>query len=172
MQYRCFVEYASLSYRGHDIANHFCEWMANYDSSQPHVLLESSFPTHEEQLSFARAYVSEYCDRYQTLPPTGPLSGPSIGTPNIQGGLVTTDARISVSAEKQEHAALAIVREANVCIPVSDLMWGLWGVTREAEMLQHREIVFDYWSYGLARLTRFWQAVEEEFTSPTNSQSK
>ncbi|KAJ2798524.1 hypothetical protein H4R21_003896, partial [Coemansia helicoidea] len=38
-------EYAGYNYRGFDIANHFCEWMADYHGPVPHLLDETRYPT-------------------------------------------------------------------------------------------------------------------------------
>ncbi|RPB23193.1 kinase-like protein [Terfezia boudieri ATCC MYA-4762] len=51
-------EYASANLRGFEIANHFCEWMANYHAPvAPHQMQQSRFPTIQEQRNFLRAYI-------------------------------------------------------------------------------------------------------------------
>jgi thiamine kinase-like enzyme len=53
-------EYASLSPRGFDIANHFCEWAADYQKEVPDDLdYEDCFPNKEQQMNFILAYCSE-----------------------------------------------------------------------------------------------------------------
>lgn len=47
-------EYAGSNY---DFANHFCEWMANNDSSMPHILDPSLYPSKEIQTQFIRHYL-------------------------------------------------------------------------------------------------------------------
>ncbi|KAI9471531.1 kinase-like domain-containing protein [Coemansia mojavensis] len=50
-------EYAGYNYRGFDIANHFCEWMADYHrDSDPHLLNEMDFPTESQRQAFLRTY--------------------------------------------------------------------------------------------------------------------
>ena len=50
-------EYAAANPRGYEIGNHFCEWMAKYDSpTTPHKLHEACYPTVAEQRNFLRAY--------------------------------------------------------------------------------------------------------------------
>lgn len=53
-------EYAALSPRGFDIANHFCEWAADY-TAQPAQLLDfvHRFPSFDQQMNFIRAYCEE-----------------------------------------------------------------------------------------------------------------
>lgn len=53
-------EYAGYNYRAFDIANHFCEWAADYHSSTPHVLhYRERYPTREQQMRFYEAYLNE-----------------------------------------------------------------------------------------------------------------
>ncbi|KAL4076367.1 kinase-like domain-containing protein [Scleroderma yunnanense] len=51
-------EYAGPNPRALDIANHFQEWTADYQSSAPHVLDPSRYPTFEERYNFYEAYLS------------------------------------------------------------------------------------------------------------------
>ena len=51
-------EYASANLPGFEIANHFCEWMANYHAPvAPHQMHQSRFPTIQEQRNFLKAYI-------------------------------------------------------------------------------------------------------------------
>lgn len=51
-------EYSGPNTRAYDIANHFCEWMSNYDDPvRPHHIWRSQYPTREEQLVFLNSYV-------------------------------------------------------------------------------------------------------------------
>ena len=49
-------EYSGYNPRGYDIANHFCEWMYDYHSSEPAKMNHKSYPTHKEQVRFLTAY--------------------------------------------------------------------------------------------------------------------
>ncbi|XAR62241.1 Ethanolamine kinase [Bertholletia excelsa] len=51
-------EYASYNPVAYDIANHFCEMVANYHTDTPHVLNYSAYPDLEERRRFVRAYLS------------------------------------------------------------------------------------------------------------------
>lgn len=51
-------EYASYNPVAYDIANHFCEMVADYHSETPHVLDYSKYPDLEERRRFVRAYLS------------------------------------------------------------------------------------------------------------------
>ncbi|KFH64773.1 hypothetical protein MVEG_09504 [Podila verticillata NRRL 6337] len=50
-------EYAGYNTRGFDIANHFCEWMADYHSARPSIMHRDRYPTRQEQLNFLEAYI-------------------------------------------------------------------------------------------------------------------
>ncbi|KAG5079409.1 hypothetical protein JHK86_003474 [Glycine max] len=51
-------EYASYNPIGYDLANHFCEMVANYHSDEPHVLDYSKYPGLEERQRFVYNYLS------------------------------------------------------------------------------------------------------------------
>jgi len=50
-------EYAGPNPAAYDIANHFYEWTANYNSSKPHLLDFSKYPTVQERRNFYTAYL-------------------------------------------------------------------------------------------------------------------
>ncbi|KAJ6730655.1 CHOLINE/ETHANOALAMINE KINASE [Salix viminalis] len=51
-------EYASFNPVAYDIANHFCEMVANYHSETPHILDYIKYPELEERHRFVNAYLS------------------------------------------------------------------------------------------------------------------
>ncbi|ESW23937.1 hypothetical protein PHAVU_004G089000 [Phaseolus vulgaris] len=51
-------EYASYNPIAYDLANHFCEMVANYHSDQPHVLDYTKYPGLEERQRFVYNYLS------------------------------------------------------------------------------------------------------------------
>lgn len=50
-------EYSGRNPRGFDLGNHFCEWMADYTTAEPHVLDLERYPSPEERRVFCRAYL-------------------------------------------------------------------------------------------------------------------
>ena len=42
-------EYARFAPRGYDVANHWCEWAADYHGVAPHHMDYSKFPSPEQQ---------------------------------------------------------------------------------------------------------------------------
>lgn len=50
-------EYAGYNTRAFDIANHFCEWTADYHSERPSIMHHDRYPTKAEQLNFLQAYM-------------------------------------------------------------------------------------------------------------------
>ncbi|KAL9147617.1 hypothetical protein ABFS82_13G184600 [Erythranthe guttata] len=51
-------EYASYNHVAFDIANHFCEMVADYHTETPHILDYSKYPGLEERKRFLRIYLS------------------------------------------------------------------------------------------------------------------
>ncbi|KAK9080795.1 hypothetical protein SSX86_000553 [Deinandra increscens subsp. villosa] len=51
-------EYASYNPVAYDLANHFCEWAANYHTDTPHVLDYNNYPDLEERKRFVQSYLS------------------------------------------------------------------------------------------------------------------
>lgn len=51
-------EYASYNPIAYDLANHFCEWAANYHTDTPHVLDYNMYPDFEERKRFVQAYLN------------------------------------------------------------------------------------------------------------------
>ncbi|KAG2175585.1 hypothetical protein INT43_001232, partial [Umbelopsis isabellina] len=52
-------EYSGYNPRGFDIANHFCEWTADYHSNEPAKMHENCYPSLAEQTRFIDAYLDE-----------------------------------------------------------------------------------------------------------------
>ncbi|KAI3961555.1 hypothetical protein MKW92_032749 [Papaver armeniacum] len=55
-------EYASYNPVAYDLANHFCEMAADYQSEMPHILDFNKYPDLEERRRFIRAYLSSSGD--------------------------------------------------------------------------------------------------------------
>lgn len=51
-------EYASYNPVAYDLANHFCEMVANYHTDTPHILDYIKYPDQEERHRFIRTYLS------------------------------------------------------------------------------------------------------------------
>ncbi|KAF8425845.1 kinase-like domain-containing protein [Tirmania nivea] len=77
-------EYASANLPGFEIANHFCEWMANYHAPvAPHQMQQSHFPTTQEQRNFLKAYVGHSIPyTHHQLPVHRTNSSSTVNTPN------------------------------------------------------------------------------------------
>ncbi|KAJ4950058.1 hypothetical protein NE237_026890 [Protea cynaroides] len=55
-------EYASYNPVAYDLANHFCEMAANYNSNEPHILDYGQYPDLEERRRFVCRYLSSSGD--------------------------------------------------------------------------------------------------------------
>lgn len=55
-------EYASYNFVAYDIANHFCEMVADYHTETPHLLDYNKYPDYDERRSFIFKYLSSSGD--------------------------------------------------------------------------------------------------------------
>lgn len=51
------LEYASCNHRGFDLGNHFCEWATDFQTSTPHRMDFSHWPSEQQQRAFCREYL-------------------------------------------------------------------------------------------------------------------
>ncbi|RKP38826.1 kinase-like domain-containing protein, partial [Dimargaris cristalligena] len=119
-------EYAGYNYRGYDIANHFCEWAADYHSSAPHALDYTAYPTEEEQTRFLNAYIDEQIKLDPKKCPPEFLND-------------------------RAQALTSLLLEVACFRTASHLLWGLWGLLQASES----DIDFDYFEYARQRLVAF-----------------
>ncbi|XP_015921370.2 choline/ethanolamine kinase [Parasteatoda tepidariorum] len=54
-------EFGGYNFRAFDIANHFCEWVYDYDVTEPPYFKidNSKYPTEEEKIKFIRSYLNQ-----------------------------------------------------------------------------------------------------------------
>jgi choline kinase len=150
-------EYASANPRGFDLANHFCEWMANYHCDTPHLMNGDDFPTLEERERFIRAYVEHSFVLAEKEP----------------------------TKEELEEEVKKVMREAELWVGASNAMWCAWGIVQAkdeeemngdaiaelqmgkvvqgengGEVEEEKEEEFDYWGYASERARHFWTEFE------------
>ncbi|KAJ2659375.1 hypothetical protein IWW48_003522 [Coemansia sp. RSA 1200] len=130
-------EYAGYNYRGFDIANHFCEWMADYHhATHPHLLDPARYPTDVQRRAFLRTYVRAKAFVDANV-------GADVRSPELCSASVS-DASIRAEVEKLD-------REVARFVPASHLHWGMWGLLQACSS----EIDFDYAAYAAQRLSMF-----------------
>ncbi|KAJ3363368.1 hypothetical protein GGF32_004362 [Allomyces javanicus] len=152
-------EYSSFNYRAFDFGNHFCEWMADYHGDEPHVLDPNAAPSEKERRKFLAAYADAYAGLSGGHWPRSVTATPPPSTE--EEGYFATTAAINGGPKPSLDAVVAhLDAEARLGALLSHCMWGLWGVVREADMIGRREIDFDYWEYGVARLEWFVRDTE------------
>ncbi|KAJ3021571.1 hypothetical protein HKX48_008238 [Thoreauomyces humboldtii] len=98
-------EYSSINYRGYDVANHFCEWAADYHCPTPHKMDFGRYPTREEQDVFFNAYMD--------------------AAPKHEN--------VATSAEDRQRELTFMRREADKFRLASHLIWGLWGLMQASQ---------------------------------------
>ncbi|KAJ1911965.1 hypothetical protein IWQ60_009887 [Tieghemiomyces parasiticus] len=126
-------EYAGYNYRGYDIANHFCEWAADYHSATPHRMDFNRYPSRDEQVDFLNAYIDEQVH----LNPTG-------CPPEF--------------AHDRPRALAQLLSEVACFRIASHLVWGLWGLMQASAS----SIDFDYLEYAQQRLEAFRRDLNAE----------
>ncbi|GAA5901751.1 uncharacterized protein JCM6883_000382 [Sporobolomyces salmoneus] len=111
-------EYAGANPRGFDIANHFCEWQADYhhESLSHSLSAHQPYPTLSERIRFLRSYVG--CD----------------------GGFdQSTEEPSTISAGGREDPRVEkLMDEVKVWEPSSHAMWAVWGIVQAKEDLLAR----------------------------------
>ena len=73
-------EYAGYNPVAYDVANHWCEYAADYHTQAPHVMDYSRLPDKALQLVFLRAYVNAVLALQQHMHPS--VCTPCQSTPN------------------------------------------------------------------------------------------
>lgn len=128
-------EYAAPNPVAFDIANHFHEWTADYQSSTPHLLDPSQYPTMEERQNFYRAYLahSRSIDTYTS----------------------------SVPMLHSEVSQLE--RQVRIWSPASHGMWSVWGIVQAQDSLERGDLEpeFDYLAYATCRMEGFIRELSE-----------
>ena len=117
----------------YDVANHWCEYAADYHAEETHVLHFDRLPSAEERAAFARAYVDALLD-LRRLGAANPV----------------LDAILGAGADPEALAAL-LVAKAEAYMPLSHLMWGLWGVLQA----EAPDADFQYLDYARQRVAQY-----------------
>lgn len=133
--HKCLVvidfEYSSANTRAYDIANHFCEWMADYHTeNDPHRMHQDQFPTDSEMRRFCKAYISH-------------------------GAVLSGHEPPDIEAEVDK-----ILVEAKAWRAASNALWCAWGVV-QAKDGDLEEGDFDYIGYAKERAGLFWGDMED-----------
>ncbi|KAJ2552889.1 hypothetical protein EV175_003140 [Coemansia sp. RSA 1933] len=144
-------EYAGYNYRGFDIANHFCEWMADYyHPVHPHLLDTTQYPSDEQRRGFLRTYVraKAFMDANMKT---------DIGVVESDSAQPVQLCTVSLSEAHISQEVAALDREVAFFVPASHLHWGVWGLLQACSS----EIDFDYVGYATQRLSLFLSQVAD-----------
>lgn len=127
-------EYSAVGDAAFDVANHFCEYAADYhgDEAAEGVLDWGRLPTAEQQQAFCSAYVAEL-----------------LRTHSDSALAVVVRARCG---DDVDAAAAELEARAAAFCPLSHLLWGCWGLIQS----QTSGVAdFDYIGYANQRLKRY-----------------
>lgn len=117
-----------------DVANHWCEWAADYHAvGREHVLDFDLMPDEGQQRLFCQAYVDALAALSSRGGPGAQLAARVLGT-GSSSGCGGSDARRAAAAELLRKKALA-------CVPLSHLKWALWGLIQQ----KTSDVEFNYY---------------------------
>ncbi|KAJ1951452.1 hypothetical protein FBU59_000142 [Linderina macrospora] len=136
-------EYAGYNYRGFDLANHFCEWMADYGHPvNPHQLCESAYPDAAQRHAFLRTYVKAkaFLDANMCADKEMVVSDHPIQLTGVE-----------LTKQQIDEEVAVLEREIHPFVAASHLHWGVWGLLQACAS----EIDFDYVGYAAQRLGIF-----------------
>lgn len=105
-------EYAGPNPRAFDIANHFCEWMADYHTSPAYTLDPALYPTLQETNNFLSEYI-----RF--------------------GKLINRREDVIVF----DHEVDALRKEVDQWRPMSHAMWSIWGIIQSLPAADKQDVV-------------------------------
>jgi hypothetical protein len=147
-------EYASLNDVAFDVANHWCEYAADYSApGEEHVLRWERLPAPDAQLRFCWHYVAaarELACRRASPPPVeaeaeaaaacagtrqGPGAEEEAALPPLWEQMAASAPPGATSDEEVESLAALLLRKAQAYIPLSHLKWGLWGLIQARTVL-------------------------------------
>ncbi|KAJ2868137.1 hypothetical protein GGI22_000901 [Coemansia erecta] len=143
-------EYAGFNYRGYDIANHLCTWMANYEpSSRFYYLDPTQYPTVEQRRGFMETYV--YTKEFINA---NLMAGASV----VESGLTQPAEELStinLSKDRIREEVEALDREVAFFVPASQLQWGVWGLLQTCSNVDN----IDFVAFSALRLSMFLEYV-------------
>jgi len=96
-------EYSGSNHKLFDIANHFCEWMFDYSSSEAHKMHLGWYPNAEQQVNFLQSYINSEKN--------------------------FTDSNCMPNCNYLQKLQL----EVNAFTLASHIMWGLWGLIQSGQ---------------------------------------
>ncbi|GJP77560.1 hypothetical protein CLOP_g7933 [Closterium sp. NIES-67] len=135
-------EYSGYAHMAFDMANHFCEMAADYDSPQPHLLDYSRYPSEDEQRWFIDSYLA---------------TRPSHTCPNLcfDAESSSSYSGLPLTSSLDASDAEGLMQAVDVFLPVCHLHWFLWGIISAAVS----DAGFDYMAYAQQRLHEFWKCM-------------
>lgn len=152
-------EYASANLPGYEFANHFTEWSYNYhDERAPHACtVEGRYPTPEEQLRFAQAYIKhrpKIAPATTTTTNTAMSSSASLAT---NSGAADTNSDVTPSATPKLTPAPS---SSSIVEFMLDARVPPGGWNEEERRAQ---AIADEQARDLLRETRLWRAMNSAF---------
>lgn len=154
-------EYSTFGDVAFDIANHFCEYAADYHAANEAQVLDwRRLSSSTERAFFCKAYCESLLRRHPESPlasiaraaAAGNGSGiPPLTTTAAGGALASSSLTISQEDKLIEQMAGVLAARVEAFLPLSHLKWGLWGLIQS----KLSDVGFNYLGYAESRLRQY-----------------
>jgi choline/ethanolamine kinase len=152
-------EYACAAPAAYDIANHYCEWAADYAEAPADgsgmLAYRERYPNAAQRTAFAAAYLA--ARRVQDVGQRGKPDAPASDGGAAPHAREAPAGCADGGSRSLEHDALALARAADRYAAASHALWGLWGLVQA----RHSSVAgFDFSGYARARFEEMEQHAE------------
>jgi thiamine kinase-like enzyme len=153
-------EYCTVGDIAFDIANHFCEYAADYHQTEKDMLNWDRLPTPTQQAFFCRVYIESLFEKH-------PMSLLAMKLRASSGLKPTTNHQQTQQTFKDKNELSSncrcesshfsspltelLVERVHAHMPLSHLKWGLWGIIQNT----FSDVEFDYMEYARKRLQQY-----------------
>ena len=160
-------EYSTVGEVAFDIANHFCEYAADYHAANEADVLDwHRMPSPDERAFFCIAYCEALLLRHPNSPlaTTAKAAAAAVGSGNStqieskEESLSpmpcrkTETTRAAIDEELMiDQVAEVLAKRVEAFLPLSHLKWGLWGLIQS----KLSDVGFNYLGYAEARLQQY-----------------
>lgn len=151
-------EYCTVGDIAFDIANHFCEYAADYHQAEEEMLNWQKLPSPTEEAFFCRAYIESLFKKHPTSSLAMKLGASSgLKSASYQQTQQAFKGKTELSSPGGEFSDFvsalteALVERVHAYMPLSHLKWGLWGIIQD----KFTEVEFNYMEYARKRLQQY-----------------
>ncbi|OAF71107.1 hypothetical protein A3Q56_01142 [Intoshia linei] len=145
-------EYSSYNYRGFDIANHFCEWMYDYNvDTDPYFKKCRDFPNSTEIANFLQSYQNTMSNNVLQDKMSNYANVMAVDTCIRPNNFIYTSFDEYIQNESTQKFFDQLVNEIPIFTMCSHLFWFLWSVIQ----IKISKVTFNYEAYAICRLESY-----------------